>query len=116
MGSHRMQPRAHALLVAGVAVLLATVAESRAEAWKHPHMSWGAPDLQGTWTNATITGLERPDSLEELALTSEQASQIENGTAEFMASIDQVPDGELEAGKDVGGYNTFWMDPPSTKP
>ncbi len=100
-----------ARLWGAVAVLLASAAMAGAEAWKHPRMSWGAPDLQGTWTNATITGLERPDELENLVLTPLEASQIENGTADFMASIDEVPEGELESGADVGGYNTFWMDP-----
>ena len=102
-----------ALALAPIALLLAAALESGAEAWKPPRMSWGAPDLQGTWTNATITGLERNDEIENLVLTQEQASRIESGTAKFMASIDQLPEGELEAGKDVGGYNTFWMDPGS---
>ncbi len=108
-----MNPCKLALWVAAIAVVLASAVESGAEAWKPPRMSWGAPDLQGTWTNATITGLERNDEIENLVLTQEQASQIESGTAKFMASIDQLPEGELEAGKDVGGYNTFWMDPGS---
>ena len=76
-------------------------------------MDWGAPDLQGTWTTATITGLQRMDDVDELVLTPEQARRIEQGSADFMASIDQVPEGDLAAGENVGGYNTFWMDPGS---
>jgi hypothetical protein len=79
--------------------------------WKPRTMSWGAPDLQGTWTNATITGLERPDDLDQLVLTQDVAARVENGTAKFYASIDELPEGELAAGADVGGYNSFWMDP-----
>jgi hypothetical protein len=81
-----------------------------AEGWKAPKLSWGDPDLQGTWTSATITGLERPDELENLVLTPEEAREIENAVSGLYESVDSVPD-ELSAGEDVGGYNTFWMDP-----
>lgn len=108
-----MKPCMLALLVVVTALGLVAAVESRAEAWKSPRMSWGAPDLQGTWTNATVTGLERGDNVKGLVLKKRQANRIEQGTAKFYASIDQLPDGELEAGQDVGGYNTFWMDPGS---
>ncbi len=83
---------------------------SAAEAWQAPRMAWGDPDLQGTWTNATITGLERPDEIENLVLTPDEAREAEQAFAGFFESVDAVPD-ELAAGEDVGGYNTFWMDP-----
>ncbi len=84
---------------------------ANANDWKLPRMHYGVPDFQGTWTNATITGLERFEGVEELVLTPQQAHRIENGTAALYESIDRLPEGELQAGKDVGGYNTFWMDP-----
>lgn len=93
------------------AVILALAIPAAAEEWTPPRMSWGAPDLQGTWTNATITGLTRAEDVENLVLTEEEAARIENGMEALYASVDDVPEGELEAGKDVGGYNTFWMDP-----
>lgn len=108
-----MNPGPLALLVVTAALCLATVVESRAETWSPPRMSWGAPDLQGTWTNATITGLERSDNVQGLVIGKRQARRIEKGTANAYASIDQLPEGELEAGANVGGYNTFWMDPGS---
>ena len=110
-----MKPRTLTLVSTAIACSFAAVfavgRESGAEAWEPPHMSWGAPDLQGTWTNATITGLERMDEIEKLVLTPAEAGRIENRTADFFASIDRLPEGELESGADVGGYNTFWMDP-----
>ena len=30
-----------------------------------PRTSWGAPDLQGVWSYATLTPLQRPSSLED---------------------------------------------------
>ena len=110
-----MKPRTLAFLLTLIAAFFAapTSAESGAEAWQSPRMSWGVPDLQGTWTNATITGLERPFQLRTLVLTPQEASGVENWTADFYTAIDKLPEGPLKAGADVGGYNTFWMDPGS---
>jgi hypothetical protein len=94
-------------LLLGAALPLAAAGE----AWVQPRMPWGDPDLQGTWSNATLTGLERFDEVEKLVLTEDEAREIESGFSGLLASIDDVPAGELEAGEDVGGYNTFWMDP-----
>jgi hypothetical protein len=37
----------------------------------------GKPDLQGTWTNATITPLERPQNMKNLVLSEEEAARME---------------------------------------
>jgi hypothetical protein len=84
---------------------------SSAEEWSAPRLAWGDPDLQGTWTNATITPLERPDEIEALVVSPAEGRRIEGLVADLYAAVDDVPAGELEAGEDVGGYNTFWMDP-----
>ena len=81
-----------------------------ADDWQQGQLPWGDPDLQGTWTSATITRLQRPEELPNLVLTEAEAADAENRTGELFASIDEVPEGDLEAG-DVGGYNSFWMDP-----
>ena len=44
---------------------------------------YGQPDLQGTWTNATYTQLERPDEVDELVLTPEQARRLVTQRDEF---------------------------------
>ena len=106
-----MNPRAAVLALSTLVLFSAAAAQSESQQWVRPQMSWGAPDLQGTWTNATITGLTRSDNIETLVLTPEVANQIENGTADWLASNDNLPEGELEAGQNVGGYNSFWMDP-----
>src|SRR5947208_337777 len=35
---------------------------AKAEKWIPPHTPWGEPDLQGVWSYANITPLERPDN------------------------------------------------------
>src|SRR5262245_11293224 len=37
---------------------------------------WGDPDLQGIWTNATTTPLERPESFGNRALLTDQELEI----------------------------------------
>jgi hypothetical protein len=79
--------------------------------WQPERLPWGDPDLQGTWTNATVTLLERPDELPNLVLTEQEARQVETGVEEFKEAVDELPEGDLPAGEDVGGYNSFWIDP-----
>ncbi len=88
-----------------------TAAAAAGAEWQMPRTHYDTPDLQGLWTNATITALERPDQFDRLVLTEEEALAWESGNAEMFASIDEIPEGGLEAGQDVGGYNSFWMDP-----
>ena len=86
-------------------------AAAHATPFDAPRTDFGYPDLQGTWTNATITALERPDQFDRLVLTEAEAAEWERRTAGFFEAIDNIPEGGLEAGEDVGGYNAFWMDP-----
>jgi hypothetical protein len=39
--------------------------------------SWGDPDLTGTWTNLSLTKLERPDGVSTLELTDAEAAKLE---------------------------------------
>jgi hypothetical protein len=82
-----------------------------AQAWETPRMPWGDPDLQGVWSNATITALERMDGMDELVISEEQVRELEQREAGFQAEIDNLPEGDLPAGKVVGGYNSAWLDP-----
>ena len=77
-----------------------------ADTWTPPHTSWGHPDLQGIWTNETITPFERPDELSgKEFLSEEEASELEQQTAQKNAAADGTsPPGT------VGGYNRFWFD------
>jgi hypothetical protein len=96
-------------IVACLALLLPSLA--LAQDWKPQQLPWGDPDLQGIWTSATITTLQRPEEIEELVLTEAQAEALEKFGEEALASIDDLPEGDLKAGENVGGYNAFWVDP-----
>ncbi len=84
------------------------------ETYKAPRRPEGTPDLQGIWTNASVTVLERPDGVENLVLTDEEAQKFGGEWLGFLEGDQGVTDPDApapEAGENVGGYNTFWMDP-----
>ena len=73
---------------------------------KIPRTSWGSPDLQGVWTAATVTPLERPLSLgDKPILTEEERAKIEIEREQFLQSRSANPDPGTP-----GGYNRFWLD------
>jgi len=75
-----------------------------AETFKTP---WGDPDLQGAWTNATTTPLQRPAKWAGKAVLTPQ--EIADLDKETDLGTDKRPERGTDA--DVGGaYNRFWWD------
>lgn len=73
--------------------------------WTAPRTPDGQPDLQGIWSNATITPLERPADLAGKAfLTAEEAAAFEKRAADGRVEADRPVPGV------VGSYNQFWFD------
>jgi len=70
---------------------------------------WGDPDLQGIWSYATITPLQRPTELSGRAfLTAEEVAQ-QNDNAATRASSERRA--ELTPERDLGlAYNQVWWD------
>ena len=68
-------------------------------------------DLQGVWTNASVTTLERPAGISKLVLTPQEAAQMEKAMAAMLARNDQESKAPPTAGGNPGGYNSFWLDP-----
>jgi len=89
--------------------------------WTIPRTPDGKPDLQGNWSNATITPLERPDGVTTQALSKEEAMKLERRVSERIERLAQPSDpdrpappkggdGSTGAAGNVGGYNNFWID------
>tara|TARA_B110000858_G_scaffold189336_1_gene235943 strand:+ start:6806 stop:7831 length:1026 start_codon:yes stop_codon:yes gene_type:complete len=69
----------------------------------------GRPDLQGLWTNDTITPIERPIEMADKAfLTKDEIASAEASTSETRFLGDNNI--EVNEGGDIGAYNEFWMD------
>ena len=108
-----------AAVVAGAAV--APAAASGQEAARRT--PWGHPDLQGTYTNKTITPLQRPVELDgrEL-LTAEEVANLEREVVDRNAELLARParrtevTENLDIGEDGGPgyYNSFWLDEGTT--
>ena len=74
-----------------------------------PRTADGQPDLQGLWTNDTITPMERPASLQGRAFLSEdEIAAMEQNLAERRTLADDNI--EVTVGGNVGGYNQVWLD------
>jgi hypothetical protein len=94
-------------LAVTLAVAAVSVSSISAQTRAMPKTPWGEPDLQGTWTNETITPFERPAEMAGKAfLTEAEAAAVEKSSATRRAKADEAP---LAAGQ-VGTYNQFWLD------
>ncbi|MBZ5620026.1 MAG: hypothetical protein LAQ69_15075 [Acidobacteriia bacterium] len=117
-----MRPRLIASISALAAMLAAPLpgqtpsAAPRAKAKSStiPRTPDGHPDLQGVWTNATITPLERPAALAGKAtLTDAEAAALEKNSAEELAKVDGASEHPLLAAagsNGTGGYNVLFID------
>ena len=74
-----------------------------ADSWTPPRTPWGDPDLQGDWSFATITPLERPAQFSgREVLTEEEIAALNQGA--LTRGDEPPPPG------DPGAYNAFWFD------
>ena len=87
-----------------LAILLALPLAAQTKSWTAPRTPDGQPDLQGVWSNPTITPFERPSEFAGKAtLTEKEAAELEARAAK--ARVDAPP----KEG-DPGSYNQAWFD------
>jgi hypothetical protein len=95
-----------AILVAGVSLAATLVAQAPAR--HSPRTPWGDPDLQGLWTNATITPFERPSNLSgKPVLTEQEAAEYEKQTIEARDADNRAGGRDADLGR---AYNQFWYE------
>jgi hypothetical protein len=106
-------------LVLTAALLLATAAQ--AGPYRAPRTSWGAPDLNGGWTNFSLTALERPAGVDKLVLTGAEGEALERKLADARANPpgDAIGNrssewwGEAFLARMQGGVRTSWIVSPA---
>src|SRR5580692_6841675 len=117
-------------LIFGAAISALSVAAASgapaAAAYKPPVNAYGQPDLEGTWTNATLTTLERPKEYgARQVMTAEEVKKVEGDDAKMYAADAAPRDPKVkttdlphECGKGFSGagcgYNAAWIDPGNT--
>jgi hypothetical protein len=91
-----------------------------------PRLSFGVPDIGGTWNNATLTTLERPASYgDRLLMTPDEVKKDEGSDAALVAEGNKptnpnatVNDLPVNCGRGFSGtncgYNSGWTDPGTT--
>jgi hypothetical protein len=99
-----------ALVVSAPLAAQTSVGALSERTWSVPRTPDGQPDLQGVWTNATLTPLERPRTLgDRLQLTEAEAAAVEEQASRRRETADE----DRRQG-DVGAYNQFWFDSGTT--
>lgn len=96
--------------------ILSLASTALGQVYEPPRTANGKPDLQGTWSNASITTLERNARYENLVLTDDEIIRAtdEHPQNVRLATDDNLVQGQLLDGSDLSrgrGYNAFWIDP-----
>jgi hypothetical protein len=105
-----------ALLAAALPAQVAQKAVAKAKSWSMPRTPDGHPDLQGIWTNATLTPLVRPEEFAGKSTVSDaeakayeqhdlKTNDIDDPNAPLLA---RAGSGSGETA--VGGYNNLFID------
>jgi hypothetical protein len=96
-------------------LVIAPLAHSQAPGYQPPRTENGVPDIQGIWTNRSITRMERRPGAEGLVLTDERADELAQDSLWMRLDRAQqnnpITDAEAgEAAFGTRGHNAFWVD------
>src|SRR5271166_2866365 len=103
-----------AMLALPFAAPLPAQTAAKSKNWAAPRTADGHPDLQGVWTNITLTRMERPAQFKDKAtVTDAEAAAYEKKEADELNKQDGASDGPLIAAagsSGTGGYNVLFID------
>jgi hypothetical protein len=98
-----------------IAVLALAMPAAAQTPYASPRTPEGKPDLQGVWSNQSLTNLSRSPNM-KLVVTKDEATElVKNNPWILLAQSEEgasdLSDGLLEDKNNDRGYNTFWIDP-----
>jgi len=103
-----------ALAFTGFLAAQTPTAKTSSKNWTVPRTPDGKPDLQGVWTNATLTPLERPAAVNGKAtFTDAEAAVWEKKSKDDEAKYDGKADNPIAdslGSGGTGGYNALFVD------
>jgi hypothetical protein len=99
--------------LASLGILMALIAAAAlapislaSKTWTPPRTAWGEPDLQGKWSYATITPLERPiNQTGKDVLSREEKAALDEDARTSADRRDGSPEADL-----LRAYNAYWYD------
>jgi hypothetical protein len=100
VGEHRWRRLGRVIALVIFAQALAN-SQSHAAPYRAPRTESGAPDLQGIWTNLSLTTLERPSEAKTLIVSEAEASGLEHLIADKTAH---------PADDKIGARDSEWFD------
>ncbi len=115
LSSHRVSNISSTILLLPI-ILSFGIASAQDGDYQVPRTVDNVPDLQGMWTNNTITPLSRPPEFgNKLVLTAEEAFELEKRVADYTAEQDLPSDPNRSAPTKsrielADSYNNFWFD------
>ncbi len=98
--------------IAAEGLIAPASAQSSSGQWVTPRTADGHPDLQGNWSNATLTPLQRRSTYGPV-LTFEQVNDIEQGRADVVIERATATDPDRDA-PEAGGTNPICIDAATT--
>jgi len=110
---------AYTVRCAVLAMALVPAAFAQQAPYHPPRTADGRPSLEGNWTNASITSLQRPARYKKLALDPDEVEKetdsnpqvVRQRTDDALSGNTALNGSDLKGGR---GYNAFWIDPGMT--
>jgi len=91
-------------VIVGLAIAFLAMGQTPAKKWRTP---WGDPDLQGAWSNATTTPLQRPAKFAGREFLTEQERASQDKETAIATDRRDKPGSDADVN---GAYNAFWWE------